>query len=188
MQSVIGRGGGFLFLVTVLVVAGCGPRETAPPPDPSVTNEALGMTLRAVPEDFVVDVNEGDRFELVPANPSVGGRVAFSVGPERDAINLVAVVKRHQQQIEEMPEAEYKGGQELVTPFGTAFYSRGRFLAGMTETEETSIFLKHPFEQRVLTIGYRYPAGADSSIRVQQLLDILALIDAPGAEVDPVGE
>jgi hypothetical protein len=170
----------------VLIVAGCGPRDGEPPPDPSVTNETLGLTLRAVPEDFIVDVNEGDRLELVPIESSVGGRVAFSVEPEDRAINLVSAVKRHQQQIEEMPEAEYKGGQELVTPFGPAFYSRGRFLAGMTDTEETRIFLTHPYQERMLIIAYRYPAGADSSVRVQQLLDILALVDAPDAEVDPL--
>jgi len=181
---------GPIVLCAVLLVAGCGSREQAPPPDPSVTNEALGLRLRAVPRDFEVAVNEGDRLELVPVEESVGGRVVFSVGEEETGINLVAVVKRHQQHIEEMPEAEYKGGQELVTPYGTAFYSRGRYLAGLTDTEETNIYLKHPFQDRLLTIGYRYPAGVDSSVRVQQLLDVLALIDAPEAagteEADPI--
>jgi hypothetical protein len=172
-------------LTVVLAMAGCGPGDEAPPPDPSVTNEALGLTLQAVPDEFEVAVNEGDQLELVPAEASVGGRVAFTVGEEQAGINLVAVVKRHQQHIEEMPEAEYKGGQELVTPFGTAFYSRGRYLAGLDEVEETNIFLKHPFQSRLLTIGYRYPAGADSSVRVQQLLDILALIEAPETNEQP---
>ncbi len=168
-----------IILCALLLAAACGSREPTPPADPSVTNDALGLRLSAVPSDFEVAVNEGDRFELVPVEKTVGGRAEFSVGPEESGINLVAVVNRHQQYIEEMPEAEYKGGQELVTPYGPAFYSRGRYLAGLTDTEETNIFLKHPFEDRLLTISYRYPAGADSSVRVQQLLDILAVIEAP---------
>ncbi len=166
-------------LCVVLLAAACGSREPAPAPDISVTNDALGLRLSAVPADFEVAVNDGDVFELVPVEETVGGRAVFSVGPEGEVINLIAVVKQHQQHIEEMPEAEYKGGQELVTPYGTAFYSRGRYLAGLADTEETNIFLKHPFEDRLLTISYRYPAGADSSVRVQQLLDILAVIEAP---------
>ena len=71
--------------------------------------------------------------------------------------------------------------EELKTPYGTAFYSRGRYLAGLTETEQTEVYLKHPFESRLLTISYTYPAGGDSSVRVQQLLDILAQIEGPEA-------
>jgi hypothetical protein len=160
-------------------MVGCGSREPAAPPDTSVTNEALGIRLAALAEDFQVAANEGDRLELVPAESSVGGRVMFSVGEERDAINLVAVVKQHQRWIEEQPEGEYRGGQELQTPYGTAFYSRGRYLAGMTETEQTEIYLKHPFQSRLLTISYTYPAGGDSSVRVQQLIDILAQLEGP---------
>ncbi len=144
--------------------------------------------MAAVPSDFEVAVNEGNRLELVPVESSVGGRITFAVGEERDSINLIAVVKKHQQSIEELPEAEYKGGQELMTPYGTAFYSRGRFLAGNTDTEQTEVFLKHPFQNRLLTISYTYPAAGDSSVRVQQLLDILAMIEGPAAAVDESSE
>jgi hypothetical protein len=170
-----------IVLGALLLALGCGSREPEQPPDRSVSNPALGLRLSAVPSDFEVAVNEGDRLELVPASGGVEGRAIFTVGAEGTGDNLVAVVKRHQQHIEEMPEAEYKGGQELVTPYGTAFYSRGRFVAGVTDTEETSLFLKHPFEDRLLTITYRYPAGADSSVRVQQLLDILSAIENPAS-------
>ena len=172
---------GWVVLVGLFSVFGCGSGEPTPPPDLGVTNEALGIRLAAVPEEFEVAVNQGNQLELVPVESSVGGRVTFTVGEERDAINLVAVVKKHQQSIEELPEAEYKGGQELVTPFGTAFYSRGRFLAGMTETEQTEVYLKHPFQSRLLTISYQYPAAGDSSVRVQQLLDLLAMVEGPPA-------
>jgi hypothetical protein len=101
----------------------------------------------------------------------------FTVGPEKPNVNLVAAVKRHQRHVEEQPQAEYRGGQELVTPMGAAFYSRGRFLVGLAETEETAVMLLHPDSSRLLTITYRYPAGTDSSVRVQQLLDILAVLE-----------
>lgn len=166
-------------VLALLAAVGCGSREPVQPPDSSVTNEALGIRLASVPQEFEVATNEGDKLELVPAASSVGGRVVFLVGEERDAINLIAVVKDHQQRIEELPEAEYKGGQELVTPFGTAFYSRGRYLSGMTDTEQTNVYLKHPFHSRLLTLSYTYPAAGDSSVRVQQLLDLLAQLEGP---------
>jgi hypothetical protein len=172
----------WLVVACLLLVVGCGPREPAPPPDTGVTNPSLGIRLGSLPEDLQVAENEGDRLELVPAEPSVGGRVTFFVGEQRDAINLIAVVKQHQRWVEEQPDGEYRGGQELQTPFGTAFYSRGRYLAGVTETEQTEIYLKHPLQSRLLTISYTYPAGGDSSVRVQQLIDVLAQLEGPEAE------
>ena len=153
----------------------------------SVVNEALGLRLVSLPPEFEVAINQGRELELVPAEDAVGGRVTFEVGEVESGINLIAAVKRHQRQIEEQPEADYQGGQELQTPYGTAFYSRGRFLAGMDETEETVILLKHPTESRLLTIRYRYPAAADSSVRVQQLLDILGVLEGTGGSPSAEG-
>lgn len=148
-----------------------------------VTNDVLKLRLTSIPSEFVVTLNEGDQLELAPASPAVEGRVWFTLGPEERGVNLVAAVKRHQRHIEELPGADYKGGQELGTELGTAFYSRGRFLAGTTETEETAVFIQHPTQSRLLTIAYRYPANVDSSVRVQQLLDLLAEVDGvPAAE------
>lgn len=170
-----------LALAAAVALAACQNRQPPAPVDLSVTNEALGLRLTSLPSEFVVDVDQGADLELVPADDSVGGRVTFSVGEEETGINLVAAVKRHQRMIEEQPESDYQGGQELVTPFGTAFYSRGRFLSGLDEIEETVLLLKHPTASRLLTISYRYPAGADSSVRVEQLLDILGVLEGLGA-------
>ena len=167
-------------LAAMLIASACADREPAAPADRSVTNPELGLRLTALPDEFVVAVNQGGELELEPAEGSVGGRLTFEVGGKEHGINLVAAVNRHRRQIEEQPEAEYQGGQELVTPHGTAFYSRGRFLAGLEPTEETVVLLKHPAESRLLTIRYRYPAGADSSVRVQQLLDILGVLEGVG--------
>lgn len=167
-----------VLIVAAGVVVGCGGGSEQPDVVPSVTNDVLQLRLTSVPSDFVVTVNEGDRLELEPSAEGLQGRVSFTVGPEERGVNLVAAVKRHQRHIEEFPQADYKGGQELSTERGTAFYSRGRYLAGTTETEETAVFIQHPTQSRLLTITYRYPADVDSSVRVQQLLDLLGEVDA----------
>jgi hypothetical protein len=43
--------------------------------------------------------------------------------------------------------------------------------------EETTIFTLHPYTDRITTITYRYPAGDDSCERVQQLLEVLAIVE-----------
>lgn len=166
------------------VSMGCGGSGREPEATRGVTNDVLEIRLVSIPSEFTVTANDGDRFELAPASQSVQGRVWFTLGHEEQGINLVAAVRRHQRQIEELPRADYKGGQELATPLGTAFYSRGRFLAGTTETEETAVFIQHPTQSRLLTISYRYPADVDSSVRVQQLLDILGEVEGVDNDVE----
>jgi len=164
--------------IVVIVLVGCG-EEPPPAPVPvSVTNTALGIRLAAVPADFELSVNDGDTLELVPSSSEVKGRLWFSVGPEERGVNVVAGMKGHERRIKEKPEAAYKGAQELVTHLGAAFYSRGQYLAGTTMMEETAVFAGHPSQTRLLSVTYRYPAGVDSSVRVQQLLDVLGEVQA----------
>ena len=161
-----------------IVLAGC---ADEPPPAPvpvSATNTALGIQLAAVPADFVVSVNDGNQLELVPTSSEVEGRLWFSVGPEERGVNVVAGMKEHERSIKSKPEAAYKGAQELMTHLGAAFYSRGQYLGGATVMEETAVFAGHPSQTRLLSITYRYPAGVDSSVRVQQLLDVLGEVEA----------
>jgi hypothetical protein len=167
-------------VAALALAAGCA--KPSPPIDPSVSNEALGIRLASVPSDFEVSLNEADKLELIPADSSIEGRLWFEVGPVETGVNLVAAVKGHQRSIEEFPEADYKGGQELVTPLGSAYYSRGQFLLGLTRSEETVVLALHPSEERLLTVAYRYPAGVDSSVRVQQLLDVVGEIEAINQE------
>jgi len=164
-----------------LLAAACDPEQPAAPVVESVSNETLDIRLDPLPPDFVVAVNDGASLELAPAVEKVGGRVVFEVGDEEPLIDLVAAVNRHRFQVEAKPGAEYKGGQELVTPHGSAFYSRGRFLDGTTLVEETVVVLKHPSASRLLVISYRYPAAGDSSVRVQQLLDLVSVLQVPGS-------
>lgn len=39
------------------------------------------------------------------------------------------------------------------------------------------IFALHPDADRITTVTYQYPAGDDSSVRVQQLFDSLAVVE-----------
>lgn len=166
-------------LLALVVITGCG-RAKAPatPPTPrEVVNRDLGIRLAAVPSDFKVVTNQGEILELEPSNPELAGKVVFNVGP-RGSVNLVAAVKSHRQHIEELPGGDYKGGQELVTPLGSAYYSRGRYREGSSEMEETVVVVLDPGADRILYLTYRYPAGVDSSVRVQQLLDLLGEVEA----------
>jgi hypothetical protein len=171
----------FAAAALALLAAACSPDRPQAPVVESVSNETLGIRLDPLPADFVVAVNDGASLELALAEGKVGGRVSFEVGDPEPAVDLVAAVNRHRFQVEAKPGAEYKGGQELVTPHGSAFYSRGRFLDGTELVEETVVVLGHPSASRLLVISYRYPAAGDSSVRVQQLLDLLGALQGPGS-------
>ena len=162
-------------LIALSVVACAGP--PAPPPDPGVENLDLGIRLAAVPDGLVVTDNQGTSLQLRPADENVGGVLWIAVGPEQAGVNLVEAVKTHQERIEGLPEGDYKGAQELQGPLGTAFYSRGRFVEREVVEEETVILTIHPSGNRLLTISYRYPAGEDSSQRVEQLIDVLSYLE-----------
>jgi hypothetical protein len=164
------------FLLLVLAAA-CGPGET-PPADTGVRNEALDIRLAAVPEGFHVVENDGSSLVLAPSGEGVEGRVTFSVGPPVEGVNLIAAMDEHQAEIEALPDGDYRGGQELQTPLGTAFYSRGRFRdADGNLVEETRILAIHPRAERLLTLQYRYPAADDSRSRVEALIGVFAQVE-----------
>ena len=161
----------------ILAIGALSCSQPAAPPDPGVENTDLSIKLASVPEGLAVVTNQGDSFELRPADEASGGAIWFDVGPEQDGVNLVAAVQDHQAQIESMSGGVYKGAQELQGDFGTAFYSRGRFSDGDSEVEETVIFLIHPAGNRLLEVHYRYPSGTDSAARVEQLIGVVAELE-----------
>lgn len=171
-----------LFLTTAasLMLGSC--RQ---PPEPEVAerptmvaeNLELRLRLSGVPGEFAIVANDGDQLILSPADPAIEGRIIFANFAPEAGQNLPAEVKAHQIFIENQRDGGYLGGQELVSQLGTTFYSRGRYLDDETEVEETVVFALHPYADRIMTITYRYPAGVDSSIRVQQLFDVLAVVE-----------
>jgi hypothetical protein len=158
-------------------------REPEPKPEPErgapvvVENPTLGLRLNGVPEDLVVAVNDGPDLVLTPADAEVEGRISFAVLPPGAGQNIPAAVAEHRAAVEGREGGTYQGSQELISPLGTTFYSRGRFLADGREVEETVVFSLHPAGGRMMTITATYPAGADSSVRVQQLLDVVAVVE-----------
>ncbi len=163
-------------VAVVLLALSC----AAPSPPPAATaiqNIDLGLELNGLPDGLVLASNQGSSLELRPADPATGGVLWFAVGPERDGVNLVQAVQAHQGQMEGRSGADYKGGQELQGDFGTAFYSRGRYVDEGGLMEETAVFMIHPAGNRLLAIHYRYPAGEDSAARVEQLIDVISYIE-----------
>ncbi|MEM1202779.1 MAG: hypothetical protein AAGN66_06075 [Acidobacteriota bacterium] len=180
--------------VAVLLVGLAGCAEKAPPPsepEPEpvrVENAGVGVALASLPAFFRVDVNEGDRFVLVPADPQVAGELTIvAQDPQTAGINLLAAVEEHKAQLGEAADGEFKGQRELNGPLGTAFYSRGRYTAeDGTATEEIKVFLIHPWGDRRLDLSYVYPAGDDTAQRLQdQLFEVfgeLEPLEVPGED------
>ena len=174
-------------LCALMMLPGCQPKEPEPEPDPPqrVENSEVGVVLTDVPDFFFLEVNDGSRLELVPADGTTAGRVFVRAGEqETGGINLVAAVEEHKATILSA-SGEYQGQRELGTQMGTAFYSRGRFPDdGGQTTEETVIFMVHPLGDRTLQLVYRYPAGDDSKERIQdQLFSLLEVLE-PFSESD----
>jgi hypothetical protein len=166
-------------LAVLLACGGEPPEPPAPEPTPIVSPD-LGLTLLGLPEGLAVEAAGATGVVLSPSGAARQGRLEIGVERPTGAVNLVAAIQLHQAEIENRPEAEYKGSQELVTPTGPAFWSRGRY---QTEdgglVEETAIFALHPTaHDLMLKLLYTYPAGDDSSARVEELLAVLGEIEA----------
>ena len=142
-----------------------------------VENMELRLRLAGVPGGFMVVMNDGDQLILEPSDSTTKGQIHFANKPPEAGQNLPAEVKAHQVFIENQEEADYLGGQELISQLGTSYYSRGRYLHDGNEIEETIIYALHPYKDRIMTITYRYPAGDDSSVRVQQLFEVLGVVE-----------
>ena len=169
-------------LVLALVLPGCQQQtgEEAPPAV-RVENPKVGVAIAALHPFFKVEVNDGEQFILKPADDQVAGslQVIAMDPPELGGVNLVAAVNEHADEMRAIEGAEYKGQQELGGPLGTAYYSRGQFPDdGGQTTEEVSIFMMHPWGDRILKLVYSYPAADDSKERLQdQLFEVLGELE-----------
>ena len=165
---------------TSVLLGTCRQQETPEVPEKPtlvVENPELRLRLNDVPDDFVVVSNAGDELILGLSSGAGDGEISFANRVPEEGQNLPAAAEDHQSFIAAREGGEALGGQELVSQLGTMFYSRGRYVADGAEIEETVIFALHPDADRITTVTYRYPAGDDSSVRVQQLFDVLAVIE-----------
>jgi hypothetical protein len=169
-----------LLVATIaLGLAACGAdRPTGPTAPAGLDCPQLGVRLASVPAAFAVVHNQADELVLEPAGEGTEGRLTVrSEAPEVGGVNVVAAVQAHQERIESLPDGSYLGQQELVTPGGTAFWSRGSYTDGAGPTEETAVFAVHPDGQHLLSLLYTYPRGTDSAARVERLLEVLGEIE-----------
>lgn len=146
------------------------PPSTEEPAGARLEHPEIGLALAAVPEIFRIDAMDetGIVLELVEGQ----GHLEIVPGDAETGINMVAAVEAHKEEILGRPGGEYKGGRELVVEEfpGAAYYSRGRFEGEAGPTEETVVFLIHPWKDRKLRVIYTYPAGDDSPARLQDQL------------------
>jgi len=126
-----------------------------------------------------VAVNQGSELVLTPSEATRSGRLEIGIEEPTGGVNLVSAVQRHRERFEALADGEYKGAQELVTPLGSAFWSRGRLPADGGLSEEARVMAVHPSGTRLLTLTYTYPAGNDTSARAEELLAVLGEIE-PG--------
>ncbi len=166
----------------------CKKEPPPPPPAPAVRVENLqaGVAIAALTEFTVAD-NSGATIELVPAGEGLTGTVSILAGEaERGGINLVAAVDQHKEDILARPDGDYKGQAEYVGPLGTTFASRGRYTEAGGTVEERVVFMVHPWNDRTLQVIYRYPAGDDTQVRLDALMNgvvgELEAVPAPGTE------
>lgn len=168
----------------VIVIAAACAQKTEPPPSPApepvtVANSELGVALEGIPEPFELETNQGaDLILRLATEPD--RRLRFSVEPTEAGVNLVAGIEAHQADIEGRPSGEYRGAQELATHLGTAFWSRGVFEADGEMVEEAKILALHPSRNATLVLTFDFPASDNSATRMQQLLDVLAVVEPTG--------
>jgi hypothetical protein len=161
-----------------LVTAGCGSQGSAPAGQERIENADLGLALAALPAAFEVAENAGESLALIA--PAVeGGTVQVTVGPlELAGINLVEVVKERRTEFEGEGRL-YFGNRELMTPYGSAYTTRGQITGADGPLEVTSVYSLHPDgSDRLMTVTYRYPGGGDSQARVGELLELLGELEA----------
>jgi len=165
---------------SVVFFVACSPPagDTPPATEPTTTeNTDLRLRLVDLPAAFEVITNTDSEFTIESSDPASMGRIECLVSDPEEGQNLISALKFHQAFIENQEDGDYMGGQELVSQLGTAFYSRGRFVLEGETIEETVILTLHPDADRMLRLRYRYPAGVDSSVRVEQLFEVLACVE-----------
>jgi hypothetical protein len=174
-------------VLLALVGFACAKGPAAPPAaaPTAVENAALGLAVRPLPPGFTVAENVGERLAFDAVADGIPGNAAIAVGPPASSgINLVAEAKAWGEQAGAAPGGKFFGGNELVTPFGSAFTVRALVDGGATE--ERRIYLLHPGAgDRLVTLSLRYPPSQPEAARdrLQQLMDLLASLEplaAPG--------
>jgi hypothetical protein len=163
------------------LAAACRKAEPPPPPAPApqrLESAALGLVFTVLPTGFTVTRNEGATVTLTADRAGVPATVEVTVGPrETSTIYLVERAKAFQAEVA-AAGGKFFGGNELVTPFGSAQTVRATVDGG--EIEERRILMLHPADpDRLLQITMRHPPGDAQAARdrLVQLMDLLAVME-----------
>lgn len=180
-----------LALGAALALAACqqAPEPPAPEPATGVEVASAGVELGTLPTLFAVAANDDERFELdVPSLPGSRAWIALS-DVHAGGLNIVEAVKQELAAYDALPEGRSFGQTQLVAPIGLTYMTRGRFPGDNGTVEELKALVAHPWGNRLLTVGYRYPAGDDTSERGGHLMELLGEIEAlPAPDEGPAAE
>lgn len=162
-----------------LVALGCGKTSPSHPVIPErVENAALGVAFTELPEGVRVARNEGAALELVVADDAGDGTLKVVASePRVESINLVEEAKAFGAAAT-AGGGEFFGGNELVTPYGSAYTVRATIDGGAVE--ERRVLMVHPGDSdRLLSLALTYPPG-DKEVarrRLQQMLELVTVLE-----------
>jgi hypothetical protein len=170
---------GALVLLSAASLAVCSRPSAEEPPAPpaAVESMALGLRLTSLPEGWSVAVGEGPRWAFAARAGEVQGSATIELQePASAAVNLVEEAKAYGEAAAAAPGGKFFGGNELVTPYGSAYTVRVLVDRGLVE--ERAVLLLHPDGSgRLLKVGLRYPPGDGETARAR-LLQALELVGA----------
>ena len=173
---------GFLLGLGALALACSKPAPPAPAATPAppvrVENRALGLAFSSLPAGFEVAKNEGPTLVFDADLNGVAATVTLGVGePEHGAIGLVDRANAFGAEAQ-AAGGKFHGGNELVTPFGSATTVRATVDGG--KVEERRVLMLHPPDpRRLLTFVIRYPPGDAQATRdrLMQLMELLGAME-----------
>jgi hypothetical protein len=153
--------------------------ETTPTPPAPIENAALRLRLATLPEGWRMTAGDGARWAFAAPLGETAGTATIEVAtPASPAVNLVEEAKAYGEAAAAAEGGKFFGGNELVTPYGSAYTVRVLVEGGTAE--ERAVLLLHPDGSgRLLRIGLRYPPGEGETARgrLKQALELVGALE-----------
>jgi hypothetical protein len=174
-------------LLTALALGACSaePEAASTAGDTSFDAPSALLHLAATPEAFEVETNDAETLTLTAPGLPGPSTVTVTLGElVEGGINIYEAVEEQLASFTELPEGASFGQTQLMADLGLAFMLRGRYQIEGNPVEELRIVLVHPVGNRLLSAGYVYPLGDDTSERGQQLMELFGEMSS----LEPAGE
>lgn len=168
-----------LLTLSVALLAACGKAAPENPNKlPRVENPTLGLAIGAVPPAFSVKTEQGA--EIVLERKEGEGEVKiFEEAPEVGGVNLVDMVWKWKDAYEAMPEGQFHGQVEIITPLGPGYTVRGSFQdEDGNPAEERRIFTLSPSGDKALVLVYSYPPGNNPRERMEEMFELASELES----------